>query len=90
MILSTYSTIRDNKVILAFVKEGMVWKFYTNITNIRTIDRKTNSRGIVSDKNNQNSSNRIDLTSLSRISFSLENNKNNSLITLFIGFVTKN
>ena len=73
MILSTYSTIRDNKVILAFVKEAMVWKFYTNITNIRTIDRKTNSRGIVSDKNNQNSSNRIDLTCLLRISFSLEN-----------------
>ena len=59
-------------------------------TNIRTIDRKTNSRGIVSDKNNQNSSNRMDLTCLSRISLSLENNKNDSLITLFIGFATKN
>ena len=51
---------------------------------------KTNTRAIVSDKNNQNSSNRMDLTCLSRISLSLENNKNDSLITLFIGFATKN
>ena len=32
----------------------------------------------------------MDLTCLSRISLSLENNKNDSLITLFIGFSTKN
>ena len=32
----------------------------------------------------------MDLTCLSRISLSLENNKNDSLITLFIGFATKN
>ena len=59
-------------------------------TNIRTNDRKTNTSGIKSDKNNQNSSNRMDLTCLSRINLSLENNKNNSLITLSIGFTIKN
>ena len=32
----------------------------------------------------------MDLTCLSRISLSLENNKNDSFITLFIGFSTKN
>ena len=57
---------------------------------MRTNDRQTNTRGIVSDKNNQYSSNRMDLTCLSRIRLSLENNKNDSLITLFIGFSTKN
>ena len=59
-------------------------------TNIRTNDRKTNTKGFVSDKNNQNSSNRMNLTCLLRISLSFENNKSDSLITLFIGFATKN
>ena len=57
---------------------------------IRTNDRKTNTRGIVSDQNKRNSSNKMDLTCLSRISLFLENNKNDSLITLFIEFATKN
>ena len=59
------------------------------IQNRRTIDTKTNTRGIVSDKNNSKSSNRMDLTCLSRISLFLENNKNDSLTTLLFLLVSQ-
>ena len=43
---------------------------------------KTNTRGIVGNKNNKNSSNRMDLTCLLQIRLSLENNKDS-----FINFL---
>ena len=50
---------------------------------------QTNTRGILSDKNNPNTSKRMDLTCLSKISLSLENNKNDSSITLFFLLVSQ-
>ena len=45
---------------------------------------KINTRGIVGNESNKNSSNRMDLTCLLQIRLSLENNNNDSFVTILI------
>ena len=49
---------------------------------------KINTRGIVGNKSNKNSSNRMDLTCLLQIRLSLENKNNDSFIILLILLVS--
>ena len=89
----TSSFLRHNKVVLAFGLSQLIdrKRWFKNFKNWhrKINDKKTNSRGVVSDKNNQNKSNRVNLTCLSSITLSFENNKNDSLTTLLSVLVSQ-
>ena len=70
---------------LALTESGALEILKTNMEELITEKlTKTNTRGIVGNKSNKNSLNRVDLTSLLQIRLSLENNNNNSFVTLSI------
>ena len=93
MILSTYRIKKSSfyDIIIAFGlsqlidRSGALQILKNKIRELMTEKlTKINTRGIGGNKSNNNSSNRMDLTFLLQNSLYLENDSNNSFITLLI------
>ena len=93
MILSTYRIKKSSfyDIIIAFGlsqlidRSGALQILKNKIRELMTEKlTKINTRGIGGNKSNKNSSNRMDLTFLLQNSLYLENDSNNSFITLLI------